>query len=204
MGDLAIADIRYWMAVILITVLPVVTSFWFVIHGGIRFWKSRPAWMAYTVALIAILITLAVIIPNLRTIAGQDLGHSNLMLLLGAIIYLSSLRISSRIRSHLSFRTFAGIPEVQNESEALIESGPFKVVRHPRYFMIIVSTIGWVLMTNFVGAYLVGAAFFVCLYVIIKFEERELVMRFGDAYHQYRERVPMVMPKPGMIGRLFV
>lgn len=204
MGDLAIADIRYWMAVILITVLPVVTSFWFVIHGGIRFWKARPTWMAYTVALLAILIALAVIIPNLRTIAGQDLGHSVIMLVLGALIYLSSLRISSRIRTHLSFRTFAGIPEVKNETGALIESGPFKVVRHPRYFMIIVSTIGWVLMTNYFGAYLVGAVFFVCLFLIIKFEERELVTRFGDAYADYRQRVPMVLPKPAMIGRLFV
>lgn len=204
MADLAIADIRYGMAVILIVVLPVVTSFWFVIHGGIRLWKSRPAWMAYSVALVAILATLALIVPNLRSIAGQDLGHSWALLMVGAVFYLSSLRISSRIRSHLSFRTFAGIPEVQNEAEELIESGPFTVVRHPRYFMILVSTIGWALMSNFVGVYLVSAAFFLCLYLIIQFEERELVTRFGEAYRAYRQRVPMVLPKPKMIGRLFV
>ena len=106
MGDLTIADIRYGMAVILIVILPVVTSFWFVIHGGINFWKSRPSWIAYTAALIVILITLALIVPNLREIAGRDMGHSLAMLSIGALIYLSSLRLSSRIRSYLSFRTF--------------------------------------------------------------------------------------------------
>ena len=110
MADLAIVDIRYGMAVILIVVLPVVTSFWFVIHGGIRLWKSQPAWVAYFVALIAIMATLLLILPNLRSIAGQDLGHSWALFSVGAIFYCSSLRISSRIRSHLSFRTFAGIP----------------------------------------------------------------------------------------------
>lgn len=204
MGDLTIADIRYGMAVILIVILPVVTSFWFVIHGGINFWKSRPSWIAYTAALIVILITLALIVPNLREIAGRDMGHSLAMLSIGALIYLSSLRLSSRIRSYLSFRTFAGIPEVQNEAEELIESGPFKIVRHPRYFMIIVSTIGWSIMSNFAGVYLVSGLFFCCLFAIIQFEERELVSRFGDAYRAYRDRVPMVLPSPKMIGRLFV
>ena len=204
MGDVTIADIRYGMAVILIVVLPVVTSFWLVIHGGIRVWKSRPTWLAYTTALIAILFTLFLIIPNLRMIGGEDLGTSPLLMGLGAVIYLSSLRMSSRIRSHLSFRTFAGLPEVQNEAHELIESGPFKVVRHPRYFMIIVSTIGWALMCHFTGVYLVSAAFLVCLLLIIKLEERELVGRFGEAYRDYRHRVPMVLPKPAMIGRRFV
>ena len=199
-----IADIRYWMAVILIVVLPTVTSFWLVIHGGIGLWKTRPTRQAYSAAFVAILITQALILPNLEPIAGPDLGHSTALIVLGLVIYLSSLRMSSRIRPHLSFRTFAGIPEVQNETSELIEAGPFEIVRHPRYFMIIVSTFGWCLATNFAGAYLVGTLFVVSLYVIMSLEEHELIARFGDAYRSYRLRVPKVFPKPTKIGRLLV
>ena len=199
-----LANIRYGMVIFMIIVLPVVASFWFVIHGAISIWKKRPAWQAYTVALLVILATLAVIIPNLGTIAGSDLGNNYALMIVGAVIYLSSFRLSSVVRGHLNFRTFAGIPEIGNEDSALIETGPFKIIRHPRYLMVVISTIGWTVVTNYSGAYITAAVFFVCLFVIIKLEERELISRFGDAYRAYQKRVPMLIPAPKNIGRLFV
>lgn len=192
------------MVVFMIIVLPVVASFWFVIHGAISIWKKRPAWQAYSVALIAIVAVLTPIIANLNAIVGTDFGHNPGLMIVGAVIYLSSFRLSSVVRGHLNFRTFAGIPEIGNEDTALIESGPFKIIRHPRYLMVVVSTIGWAIVTNFSGAYITAAAFFVCLFLIIKLEERELLARFGDAYRDYQKRVPMLIPAPKNIGRLFV
>ncbi len=188
----------------MIIILPVVASFWFVIHGAISIWKKRPAWQAYTVALLVILATLAVIIPNLGPIAGTDLGNNYALMIVGAVIYVSSFRLSSVVRGHLNFRTFAGIPEIGNEDITLIETGPFKIIRHPRYLMVVISTIGWTVVTNFSGAYIAAAIFFVCLFLIIKLEERELIARFGDAYRAYQKRVPMLIPAPKNIGRLFV
>ncbi|MHA7899519.1 MAG: methyltransferase family protein [Henriciella sp.] len=199
-----LADIRFAMAIILIVILPVVTCFWLVIHGAIGVWKQRPNWQAYTAALVAILITLAAILPNSRTIIGADLGHSLMLFGAGAVIYVSSFRLSSVVRRHLSFRTFAGIPEVADEDSELIDSGPFEIIRHPRYLMVTISTLGWAMMCNFAGVYMVSLLFLGALLLIIRMEERELIARFGDAYRHYQDRVPMLVPAPSKLGRLFV
>ncbi|MEL7112602.1 MAG: isoprenylcysteine carboxylmethyltransferase family protein [Pseudomonadota bacterium] len=199
-----LANLRYGMVVFMIVVLPVVASFWFVIHGAIAIWKKRPAWQAYTVALFFIIATLTLVLSNMSAVIGDDLGQNLALMMAGAVIYLSSFRLSSVVRGHLNFRTFAGIPEIGNEDTALIESGPFKIIRHPRYLMVVISTIGWAMITNYSGAYVTAAVFFVCLFAIIKLEERELIARFGDAYRDYQTRVPMLIPTPKNIGRLFV
>jgi len=201
--DFALLDpVRYALAAILVVILPVVAAFWFVIHGGISVWKQRPAWQAYWTAFAVIVITLAVTLVNLSALTGEDLGRYPGVFVAGAVIYFSSWWLSSRIRSHLNFRTFAGVPEVKNEASALIESGPFAAVRHPRYFMILVGTVGWCLAANYAGAYLMALAFTAALLMIIRLEERELVARFGAAYEAYRTRVPALFPRPSHLGKL--
>lgn len=195
--------VRYGLTVVLVVLLPVVIVFWLTIHGAISIWKTRPAWQAYTASLAVILTTLTVIILNFEIAIGQDLGNSIPLLLIGTAIYIGSLRMSSRIRSHLSFRTFAGIPEVKSEAHELIEAGPFSIVRHPRYFMILVGTVGWALAANYSGGYIVSGLFFAGLYLIMLMEERELTARFGSAYEDYKQRVPMVLPRLTRIGQLF-
>ncbi|MEM6899991.1 MAG: isoprenylcysteine carboxylmethyltransferase family protein [Pseudomonadota bacterium] len=203
MDAVSLDDIRYGLTVVLVILLPVVIAFWLTIHGAIAVWKTRPPWQAYTAALAVILATLVLIVLNFETSIGADLGTSIPLLVIGAAIYLISLRMSSRIRSHLSFRTFAGIPEVKSESHDLIEAGPFSIVRHPRYFMIFVGTVGWALAANYTGGYIVSGLFFAGLYLIMLMEERELAARFGSAYQDYQRRVPMVLPRLKRIGQLF-
>ncbi|MEM7660708.1 MAG: isoprenylcysteine carboxylmethyltransferase family protein [Pseudomonadota bacterium] len=203
MDAISLDAVRYGLTVVLIVILPVVIVFWLTIHGAISAWKTRPAWQAYTAALVVILTTLTLIILNFETAIGRDLGTSIPLLVAGTAIYIGSLRMSSRIRSHLSFRTFAGIPEVKSEAHELIEAGPFSIVRHPRYFMIVVGTVGWALAANYTGGYIVSGLFFAGLYLIMLMEERELTARFGSAYNDYQQRVPMVFPRLARIGQLF-
>ncbi|MEM9667979.1 MAG: isoprenylcysteine carboxylmethyltransferase family protein [Pseudomonadota bacterium] len=203
MDTIALTDIRYGLAAILVVLLPVVIVFWVTIHGAVSFWKSRPMWQAYTAALLLMLATATPVLWRLDAIIGQDLGTLPGLFVVGTIIYFTSWRMSARIRPHLDLRTFSGIPEVQGEAEALIEAGPFSVVRHPRYFMIIVGTIGWAIAANYSGAYVISGLFFLALYLVIQMEENELVGRFGDKYRNYKTRVPMVFPRLKRIGQLF-
>jgi protein-S-isoprenylcysteine O-methyltransferase Ste14 len=204
MDDFSLQTLRYGLAVILLVLLPVVCAFWFVIHGAIGFWKTRPAWMAYWAALIVILATLGLIWAMLPMLLGADLGSFPGLTGAGAAIYLTSWALSRSIRKHLTFRTFAGLPEVRNETTTLIETGPFSVVRHPRYFMILVGVLGWSLAANYIGGYVVSVVFAFCLLLIIRIEERELCARFGDAYRAYQARVPALLPAPRNLGKLFV
>ncbi|MEO1476751.1 MAG: isoprenylcysteine carboxylmethyltransferase family protein [Pseudomonadota bacterium] len=203
MDGLSLDGVRYGLTVVLVVILPVVIVFWITIHGAISVWKTRPPWQAYTAALGVILAALVLVFANFNRLVGQDVGNVPVLFVAGAAIYLSSWRMSARIRPHLDFRTFSGVAEVKGESHDLIEAGPFSVVRHPRYFMIIVGTVGWALAANYSGGYIISGLFFIALYLVISMEERELIGRFGDAYRDYQARVPMVVPKFTRIGQLF-
>ena len=75
------------------------------------------------------------------------------------------------------------------------------MIRHPRYLSVIIGTAGFAMFVNYVGGYFVVLASIPALYLVVIFEERELVLRFGAAYEQYRSRVPAFFPsfprKPG-------
>ncbi|MEL7128865.1 MAG: isoprenylcysteine carboxylmethyltransferase family protein [Pseudomonadota bacterium] len=197
-------DFRYVLSFVLIVILPVVTAFWLVIHGGIAYWRHRPPWQAYSVALIAIVGTLAVTVAYAQQLIGPDLGHNPVLIVFGALIYLSSWALSRSIRKYLDFRTFAGVPEVKNEAGALITDGPFSAVRHPRYFMILIGTLGWAMLANHLGGYVMAGAFAAILVVIVQLEERELITRYGHAYEAYKARVPQLFPAPSRLSQLFV
>ena len=71
----------------------------------------------------------------------------------------------------------------------------YKFVRHPIY-------VGWILffwgtprMTT--GHLLMAAGMTAYMLIAIRFEERDLVRFLGDDYVQYREKVPMLIPKLG-------
>lgn len=203
MDGVSLESVRYGLAVILVIILPIVCAFWFVIHGAIGFWKARPTWMAYWAALLVIGATFALSVFNLRLLVGADLGTNTAMMALGSLIYFTSWALSRSIRKYLNFRTFAGIPEVKNETANLIVDGPFSVVRHPRYFMILVGVLGWSLAANYSGGYLMSLVFTGALLLIVRFEEQELIARFGDEYRIYKTSVPALFPAPNKLGKLF-
>ena len=59
------------------------------------------------------------------------------------------------------------------------------------------SLAGVALITNYLALYVVGAFSIVGLVAITILEERELMVRFGDAYRAYRREVPRFLPRLG-------
>lgn len=179
---------------IIIYIMPVVITFWIVIHTFSDAWRKHKATLAYTVAGFCITLVCLVCFHFQDALLGADLGNSIPLLALGAVIYLASWLLWRPVKHHLDFRTFAGLPEVTNEKINLITDGPFSMVRHPRYLMVWIGVLGWCLMANFSGAYLMGAASMVGLLIIVNLEERDLLKRFGDEYRLYRKQVPQLIP----------
>ena len=69
----------------------------------------------------------------------------------------------------------------------------YRSIRHPLY-------VGWALAfwatpTMTVGHLLFAAALTVYMAIAVRIEERDLVGYFGRVYEEYRERVPMFVPR---------
>ena len=80
-------------------------------------------------------------------------------------------------------------------SEPLTILGPYKYVRNPQYFGAFLLLIGLWLLLGY--TFLLFGAVFLFLwfrFVLIPFEEKELVAIFGDQYENYMKRVPCIIP----------
>jgi len=81
--------------------------------------------------------------------------------------------------------------------ERLVVRGPYKLVRHPMYLAVLLSIVGWGLLLDL--AFVLLAAPLALLwfnFVVMPYEERELIALFGEDYEEYMKRVRRFLPIP--------
>jgi protein-S-isoprenylcysteine O-methyltransferase Ste14 len=81
------------------------------------------------------------------------------------------------------------------ENHQFVQSGPFRWVRHPTYFSMILELLAFGLITNAAYTIAVVAIIFVpTLFFRIRMEETALVAKLGDAYRNYQMNTPALFP----------
>lgn len=90
------------------------------------------------------------------------------------------------IRS-LGRETSSGLPGV------FLATGPYRWSRNPQYLGDILMAIGVMLVSDSWRAVVLGVGGIACLLLAPLAEERWLVERYGDAYEDYRRRVPRLL-----------
>ena len=84
--------------------------------------------------------------------------------------------------------------EIRDNHE-FVQSGPFRFVRHPTYFSMVLETAALGLLCSaWWMLAVIPLAFIPALVMRLRLEEPALVEKFGDAYRAYQRRVPMLIP----------
>jgi protein-S-isoprenylcysteine O-methyltransferase Ste14 len=89
--------------------------------------------------------------------------------------------------------------EIKPGPRTFVVRGPYRWVRHPLYFCTLLMM--WSCPYLSMDRLLFNILFTVWIVIGMKLEERDLLGSFGDAYQEYREKVPILIPikiRPGM------
>jgi protein-S-isoprenylcysteine O-methyltransferase Ste14 len=93
--------------------------------------------------------------------------------------------------------------EHSQDSQALIQGGPYQVVRNPMYLGIFLIGLGVVLAIFRWWAVVVFAAVFILRYILLIYqEEKKLGAMFPQAYSEYCRKVPRIFPALSSIIKL--
>jgi protein-S-isoprenylcysteine O-methyltransferase Ste14 len=100
------------------------------------------------------------------------------------------------------YQTGRGLPwgdmDDPAQSTQLVTTGLYAHTRNPMIlgFLILLSGIGWVVQ-SLSAIVLIPLVAFILLWVWLKRrEEPQLEQRFGEAYRAYKERTPLIIPRP--------
>ncbi len=190
-------SVRYYLALILLVILPPMIFFWIVIHPLIHFWRGLGPRRTYILVGTPIVVLMVPIFQHRDRLLSKDFGGNYWLLALGVLCLIAATRMRQLQHRHMPNRVLVGLPELapQRYPVRLVTGGPYAWVRHPRYVEFALAISAFCLVANYLTLYLVCALWVVAIYFIVLLEERELVERFGGEYEAYRRRVPRFVPR---------
>ncbi len=142
----------------------------------------------------AFLIFIAPPIDNYLGISSFFTGTGNLVIggvaiIIGGIVALWTIAIQIVLAS--------GTPFPMLPTKKLLIVGPFKYCRNPMTLGTVTAYVGVAIAVGSVSALIAVAIFAASLISYLKIiEEKELQMRFGDEYVEYKKKTPFILPLP--------
>ena len=170
--------------VVAMIVLAVATSF----SGFSGFSKGRTEMTSnrwVLVPLIIMMIATVCLVPYLDARNWWTIGGKTVRLV-GLALFLIGGTIRTASIITLGHR-FSALVAIQ-ENHKLQTEGLYRVVRHPSYLGLLLSTAGWCLVFNSALGLLLTVSMLVPLVGRIRAEEKFMLEEFGEEYAAYRRR----------------
>ncbi|WP_420388202.1 methyltransferase family protein [Roseivirga sp.] len=114
----------------------------------------------------------------------------------GLMLAAIGLFIMKRAFRNYSFRAFMGFKK--NLKEGLKTDGIQAKIRHPLYTGTLLVVIGYVFFNPQLTSLVILIALLIYLPFGIRWEEKKLIALYGEAYEQYRSKVPALFPSLGL------
>jgi len=188
---------RYVVALAVVTIAPGIFVFWFSVHPLIGVWRrlgARPTlWIHFA---LGVLLAVPVVYGR-GWLLGAEYGSNPLGAGAGAALLAVGAWLRIRINHEMPSHVLAGVPELEPESRpgGLVTSGIYARVRHPRYAQMVLLFLAYALICNYLAAYVVFVLSIPWALGVAVLEERELRVRFGEAYERYALLVPRFVPR---------
>jgi protein-S-isoprenylcysteine O-methyltransferase Ste14 len=178
---------------------PAAVVFWFSVHPFIDLWRRVGAKTTLAIHFAGMLLVAGTLVYFRDSLMHGDLGTSYVLAGIAVVLIVVSAVMRYFQNKVLPSTTIIGMPELDPEryETDLVVQGPYARIRHPRYVQLLFAFLAYALFANYVTCYVVFALTVAAVQVVVAFEERELVNRFGDAYRRYMETTPRFVPKLG-------
>jgi protein-S-isoprenylcysteine O-methyltransferase Ste14 len=188
--------LRHWVAIVSVALFLPLLVYWPLVHGFIGFWRRLGIRISATI-ILGLLASLAVLVGwHGKALILSDMGSTMPTLITGVVLLIGATLLRRAIGKGMSMGVLAGFAEIRDERQPanLIRTGLHARIRHPRYLQLMVSQLGWALIANHQGPYLLLVVWMVAIHAIVRLEERELRSRFGEEYEDYCRKVPRFIP----------
>lgn len=178
---LAIATLIFW---------PVIPLFWIPVHCATGFFKKLGL-LTYAMPLFTWLPLAYLIFQNRGFLISYKIVLPMGVNIIGIILLVGGALLHMWTAKLLGVGII-GVPEIFVKiKENIATEGPFSLVRHPTYLSHTLIFSGVFLITGVIAIGMLTLLDFIIINVIvITLEEKELLLRFGEEYVQYKKKVP--------------
>jgi protein-S-isoprenylcysteine O-methyltransferase Ste14 len=154
--------------------------------------ESGPSRAAHMIPLMAAFVLLSQPSFHVAVLSRRVFPFSEVAYGVGTAMVAAGLSFSVWARVHLG-RNWSATVTVKHDHE-LVQSGPYRIVRHPIYTGLLLGLLGTAVARGDVQGLVAVAIAAVALWRKLRIEERWMQETFGDAYAGYRARVAALVP----------
>ena len=189
--------VRYFLGVVNLVALPPGLLFWIIIHPWARWWRRIGPIRTYLIVVPVSAAFGALLFRFRGALLGTNFGTNWILVAIALVLYGVMTWLELQYWRHLSIATLVGVPELSpgQRKGRLLQDGIYRMVRHPRYLSAGIGIVANTLFINYAGLYILILLLVPPGYVMLVFEERDLIDRFGEEYRKYQREVPQLVPR---------
>jgi protein-S-isoprenylcysteine O-methyltransferase Ste14 len=170
--------------------------FWLMTHPFVERWRKLGR-RAYLIIVPAWAAVIAIVFLSAWPFRFAHLYVTWFAWAPGAMFFLLGFSIYGAAFPSLHRTQVSGLAELEpgRHRQQLVTTGIRSRVRHPIYLGHLCEILGWCIGTGLIALYALAVFAVITGAVMIRVEDGELEARFGEAYREYRARVPAVLPR---------